>query len=292
MNIKKTLYDVLQVSGKAEPEMIETAYRMRSEKLNDAVDHDAQNEMKLVRQAYAILSDPAQRAVYDQSILAATSRNRMQINADGMVEENHDEGHSILKWSIAAAVALAATMIVFNHFRDTKKIEIEAQLVSKHLNNEQELVSGTVNNQSKAIDNSSTVSNRMLDLAREQQFNRQIAEERRSAEINQQRESQIEYSRKMQENSRMQQEAQQTAREAQQTARKEEASQEQYRLSMMNKMISMKDWDLARSFAKTTYESSNIDRMEQADRRSAVLIIPNPNTINPSHNTTIFRSSR
>lgn len=292
MNIKKTLYDVLQVSGKAEPEMIETAYRMRSEKLNDAVDHDAQNEMKLVRQAYAILSDPAQRAVYDQSILAATSRNRMQINADGMVEENHDEGHSILKWSIAAAVALAATMIVFNHFRDTKKIEIEAQLVSKHLNNEQELVSGTVNNQSKAIDNSSTVSNRMLDLAREQQFNRQIAEERRFAEINQQRESQIEYSRKMQENSRMQQEAQQTAREAQQTARKEEASQEQYRLSMMNKMISMKDWDLARSFAKTTYESSNIDRMEQADRRSAVLIIPNPNTINPSHNTTIFRSSR
>ena len=241
--------------------MIETAYRMRSEKLNDAADPDAQNEMKLVRQAYAILSAPDKRAMYDQSILAVTSRNRIQIHADGMVEESSNEGHSILKWSIAAVVALAATLIILNYSRDSKKIEVDAQNVSKHLDNEQELVSGVVNNQSKAIDHSSTVSNRMLDMTQEQARDRRIAEEMRMEEINQQRQSQMENSRKMQENARKQQEELQVARQ-------DEASKEQYRKRMMNEMINIKDWDLARSFAKSPYEISNINQVEQADKRN------------------------
>lgn len=281
--MKKTLYDVLHVSSKAEPEMIETAYRMRSEKLNDAIEPDAQNEMKLVRQAYAILSDPAKRAMYDQSILAATSGNRVQIYADGMVEENRNEGHSTLKWGIAAAVILAAVFIVLNYYRDSKKIEADAQNISKHLDNEQELVSGVVNNQSKAIDNSYTVSNRTLDLSQEQALHRRLAEERRLEEMNRQRESQMENARKMQENTRRQQEELQAARQ-------EEASKEQYRQNMMNKMISMKEWDLARSFAKSSYEFSNINQMEQADKRNkeqaynqnAIIILSTPDA-SPSY---------
>lgn len=289
MNMKKTLYDVLHVSSKAEPEMIEAACRMRSEKLNDAVDPDAQNEMKLVRQAYAILSDPTKRAMYDQSILAATSSNRIQIYADGMVEESHNEGYGILKWSIAAVVTLAATLIILNYSRDSKKIEVDAQNVSKHLNNEQELVSGTVNNQSKSIDNSSTVSNRMLDLSQEQARDRRFAEERRMEEMNRQRESQMENSRKMQENIRKQQEELQVSRQ-------EEASKEQYRQGMMNKMISMKDWDLARSFAKSSHEISNINQMEQVDKRNKeqadnqnmVIILSNPDS-SPSYRPRVRR---
>lgn len=275
--MKKTLYDVLHVSSKAEPEMIETAYRLRSEKLKDAIEPDAQNEMKLVRQAYAILSDPTKKTMYDQSILATTSANRVQIYADGMVEESRNEGYGILKWGIAAAAILVAIFIVLDYYRDSKKIVAEAQNISKHLDNEQELLSGTVNNQSKAIDNSYTVSNRMLDLSQEQTLNRRIAEERRMEEINRQREIQMENSRKMQENTRRQQEEQQAARQ-------EEAGKEQYRQSMMNKMISMKEWDLARSFARSSYEISNIAQMEQADKRikaqmdsqNAVIILPTP----------------
>lgn len=281
--MKKTLYDVLHVSSKAEPEMIETAYRMRSEKLNDAIESDAQNEMKLVRQAYAILSDPAKRAMYDQSILAATSGNRVQIYADGMVEENRNEGHGILKWGIAAAVIIAAVFIVLNYYRDSKKIEADAQNISKHLDNEQELVSGVVNNQSKAIDNSYTVSSRTLDLSQEQALHRRLAEERRLEEMNRQRESQMENARKTQENARRQQEELQAARQ-------EEASKEQYRQNMMNKMISMKEWDLARSFAKSSYEFSNINQMEQADKRNkeqaynqnAIIILSTPDA-SPSY---------
>lgn len=287
--MKKTLYDVLHVSSKAEPEMIETAYRMRSEKLNDAVDFDAQNEMKLVRQAYAILSDPTRRTKYDQSILAATSGNRIQIYADGMVEESRNEGDGILKWGIAAVVILAAIFIILNYYRDSKKIEADAQNVSKHLDNEQELVSGTVNNQSKAIDSSYTVSNRTLDLSQEQARDRRLAEEKRMEEMNRQRESQMENSRKMQENARKQQEELQAARQ-------EEASKEQYRLRMMNKMISMKDWDLARSFAKSPHEILNINQMEQVDKRNkdqadnqnAVIILSNPDS-SPSYRPRVRR---
>lgn len=282
--MKKTLYDVLQVSGKAEQEMIETAFRVRCEKLNDAVDSDAQNEMKLVRQAYAILSDPVKRAMYDQSILAATSRDRLQIHPDGMVEESHNEGYSITKWGIAAAVALAATLIVLNHFRDSQKIKAEAQNVSKHLDNEQVLMSGAVNNQSKAIDSSDMLSNRALDLAREQALDRRFAEERRMEEMNRQRESQMEHSIKMQELTRKQQEEQQAARQ-------DEASKEQYRQSLMNKMISIKDWDLARSFAKSPYEVSNINQLEQVDKRNkeqvdnqnTVILVPSPAPSYRSH---------
>lgn len=259
--MKKTLYDVLQVSVKADPEMIETAFRLHSEKLDNAADPDAQNEMKLVRQAYTLLSDPLKRAMYDQSILAATSSNRIQIHPDGMLEESRNEGYSITKCGIAAAVALAATLIVLNHFRDSKKIETEAQNVSKHLDNEQVMVSGAVNNQSKAIDNSYTVSDRALDLAQERARDMRLAEERRMEEMNRQRESQIENSRKMQENTRKQQEDMQAARQ-------DETSKEQYRQSMMNKMISMKEWDLARSFAKSPYDVSTVNQMEQADNRN------------------------
>jgi len=282
--MKKTLYDVLQVSGKAEQEMIETAFRVRCEKLNDAVGSDAQNEMKLVRQAYAILSDPVKRAMYDQSILAATSRNRLQIHPDGMVEESRNEGYSITKWGIAAAVALAATLIVLNHSRDSQKIEAEAQNVSKHLDNEQILVNGTVNNQSKAVDSSDMLSNRALDLAREQALDRRLIEERRMEEMNRQRESQMENSIKMQELTRKQQEEQQAARQ-------DEASKEQYRQSLMNKMISIKDWDLARSFAKSPYEVSNINQLEQVDKRNkeqvdnqnTVILFPSPAPSYRSH---------
>ena len=55
---------------------------------------------------------------------------------------------------------------------------------------------------------------------------------------------------------------------------------------MMNEMISMKDWDLARSFAKSPYEISNINQLEQMDKRNktqtdnqnAVIILSNPDS--------------
>lgn len=259
--MKKTLYDVLQVSSKAEPEMIETAFRIRSEKLGDAVDPDAQNELRLVRQAYEILSHPDKRAMYDQSLLSVIVRSRAVAYPDGMEEDEGGGNSSILKWGVASVVALTALLIVLNYSRDTKKIEVDAQNTSKHLDNEQELVIGTVSNQSKAIDNTTAVSNRIIDLAQERELSRRLAEQQRIDEMNRLREQQMESSRKAQEAARQQQEAMRAAQQ-------EEEGREQYRKRMMNNMISLKEWDNARSFAKTSYELSYINQMEQADKRA------------------------
>jgi len=66
--MKRTLYDVLQVDKQASPEHIAAACRAQKEKLGTAADHDSQNELKLVQEAFAILSDPQQRSRYDQRL--------------------------------------------------------------------------------------------------------------------------------------------------------------------------------------------------------------------------------
>src|SRR5438132_13854568 len=60
-------YEILQVHGAAEPEVIQAAYRRLSLKYHPDVYHgaDAQQRMALLNAAYAVLGDPAKRASYD-----------------------------------------------------------------------------------------------------------------------------------------------------------------------------------------------------------------------------------
>jgi hypothetical protein len=61
------LYEVLQVSPNAEPEVIEAAYRRLARKYHPDVAHtpEAADRMRQIARAYRVLSDPDRRAAYD-----------------------------------------------------------------------------------------------------------------------------------------------------------------------------------------------------------------------------------
>ena len=62
-------YAVLQVSPEADREVIGAAYRRLAAKYHPDVNAspDAADKMKLLNEAYEVLSDPARRASYDRS---------------------------------------------------------------------------------------------------------------------------------------------------------------------------------------------------------------------------------
>ena len=73
----KTFYDVLEISASARPETIRAAYESL---LNSATaqaqagDADATNQLKFLRTAYEVLSDPQKKALYDQRLRASAQR--------------------------------------------------------------------------------------------------------------------------------------------------------------------------------------------------------------------------
>ena len=64
----KDYYAILQVHPRAEPEVIEVAYRRLSRKYHPDVSAqaDAGHRMQELNEAFAILSDPARRHAYDR----------------------------------------------------------------------------------------------------------------------------------------------------------------------------------------------------------------------------------
>ncbi|MGQ9487262.1 MAG: DnaJ domain-containing protein [Armatimonadota bacterium] len=71
---QNTLYDLLEVSPNASPEVIKAAYRQLAMKYHPDRQPDAQarqraeEQMKAINAAYEILSDPARRVEYDRRL--------------------------------------------------------------------------------------------------------------------------------------------------------------------------------------------------------------------------------
>jgi DnaJ-domain-containing protein 1 len=71
---RKTLYDLLEVSPNASPEVIKAAYRQLALKYHPDKQPDARSRqqaeerMKQINAAYDILSDPVRRAEYDRQL--------------------------------------------------------------------------------------------------------------------------------------------------------------------------------------------------------------------------------
>ncbi len=65
-----TLYDILQVSPRADPSVIESAYRSLVAKYEPqaATSYEAAQQLRHVNEAYQVLSDPARRTQYDQAL--------------------------------------------------------------------------------------------------------------------------------------------------------------------------------------------------------------------------------
>jgi curved DNA-binding protein CbpA len=74
-----TYYDILRVGRRAEPEGVRTAYRRLAQKYHpDKLPNnaDAVRVMAMLNEAYAVLSDPDQRARYDRRIEDAQAHVR------------------------------------------------------------------------------------------------------------------------------------------------------------------------------------------------------------------------
>lgn len=72
-----TYYDILRVSRKAAPEGVRSAYRSLAQRYHpDKLQgsDDAARVMAALNEAYAVLSDPDRRALYDRSIAGAQAR--------------------------------------------------------------------------------------------------------------------------------------------------------------------------------------------------------------------------
>ncbi len=71
----KDYYAILQVHPRAEPEVIEAAYRRLSRKYHPDVsgEADAGHRMRELNEAFEVLSDPARRRAYDRHRLSGRS---------------------------------------------------------------------------------------------------------------------------------------------------------------------------------------------------------------------------
>jgi hypothetical protein len=67
----RSLYEILQVDPRAEPEVLEAAFRRLARKYHPDVSHtaDSVQRMKELNAAYQVLRDPARRADYDRALL-------------------------------------------------------------------------------------------------------------------------------------------------------------------------------------------------------------------------------
>jgi hypothetical protein len=76
MKSQEDLYEILQVSPRAEPEVIEAAYKQLALKYHPDRNHEpsARQKMSLLNEAYAVLSDPERRRAYDAGRSQALAR--------------------------------------------------------------------------------------------------------------------------------------------------------------------------------------------------------------------------
>src|SRR5215472_12300555 len=67
----RSLYEILQVDPRAEPEVLEAAFRRLARKYHPDVSRtsDSVERMKELNAAYEVLRDPARRADYDRALL-------------------------------------------------------------------------------------------------------------------------------------------------------------------------------------------------------------------------------
>lgn len=109
--MKKTLYDVLQIDEKASKDHIDAAYQAQKERFGNAFDHESQNELKLVQQAYVVLSDQKQRDKYDQGLKLQAAQNNSVI-----YYSNESSGGSSVTKFILIILIVTAGYLAYQHF--------------------------------------------------------------------------------------------------------------------------------------------------------------------------------
>jgi curved DNA-binding protein CbpA len=107
-----TYYDILRVSPCTRPDVLRASYRRLAQRFHpDKMpgNADAERVMAALNEAYAVLSDPQQRARYDE--LIAEARSRRQLADERMLAHLDDPG-AAWPWYLLFATAAFATMAI------------------------------------------------------------------------------------------------------------------------------------------------------------------------------------
>lgn len=82
--VKKTFYDVLQVSPNADSEIIKAAYLSLAQRYHpdkNPGNPDAEKYLKIINRAHEVLSDPVKRAGYDAALSTDGDAGMAQLGA-------------------------------------------------------------------------------------------------------------------------------------------------------------------------------------------------------------------
>jgi curved DNA-binding protein CbpA len=111
-----TYYEILGVSRRERPDGVRTAYRRLAQRYHpDKMPDDqrAEQVMAALNEAYAVLSDPQQRARYDEAIDEArrAQQHARQRAQENFVEQLEDPGASWPWYLLFATVTFCAAAI-------------------------------------------------------------------------------------------------------------------------------------------------------------------------------------
>lgn len=120
-------YDLLEVSRTASPQVMTAAYRAKAKVLHpDAVPPDerqsAEEQFKLLNEAYTVLSDPEQRALYDEYLKNPVVEPAPSVPASpSRSEPATDSSDTIVKYGIMSVIALLVCYLAFWPAREAQK---------------------------------------------------------------------------------------------------------------------------------------------------------------------------
>lgn len=141
---KRTLYQTLQVSSAAEPEVIKAAYEARLAALKESVAPEVAAERTILREAHELLSDPVRRKLYDVKL----KEERLRALSSGGEEEPRPRPAnartslaaepgvtSHAGWmagvSLLVAVGIGGTWVWLDHKRKVESQRLEAERLAE-----------------------------------------------------------------------------------------------------------------------------------------------------------------
>lgn len=213
--MKKSLYDILQVSSSADVEVIQAAHSKLQEKLKNISGADAENERKLLQMASDTLSDADKRRRYDQERSARDPERPASQPAPATVASpvayRSEWADTFMEWwsspkmtaLVTAAAVLVGLGLYLNYSKEDRKTAVTSEKVSNEkikiekidagrVENERVFIDRVIDTANKEIDYSKDVAHRVLDQRQQQiDHSRRLTEqrmemERQRAEVQQQ----------------------------------------------------------------------------------------------------------
>lgn len=135
MAVRKTLYQILQVSRTATPEVLSAAYEARLRALGESAAPEVVSERHLLREAHDILVDPVRKKLYDDKLREEAMRalssggepERIRPAQAGASAPADRPSHLIIALAVAGAVAVGGGWVYIDGKRKAEALRIEQE---------------------------------------------------------------------------------------------------------------------------------------------------------------------